>query len=292
MATAVPKLPLRATSGKRVLRFGLVSVGVSMGPALDESARVSGKYVDPDLLSPVKQQYVNEAGDVVKPIRAYPYGNEFIVLEDEEVPKMQGADVIELVANLAASEVPSEWVEKTFLAWPQDQTQDNGYGLVSHYLRSNGRVFIGTTIANGTTKVFAIRWSDAYGCLVTQLLAFHAQVRWANVETICKHVAALPPPDEKIAAMAEQVFDGLGDDFAWDEVRDEYGEALTKAIEEKALSGAVTVPEHDPPTIASPDLLAALTASIDEMKASGREPEAIVIENGHYLVEDKPTAAA
>lgn len=262
-------VPLRATSGKRTLKFGLVSVGISMGPALDDTARVSGKYVDPDALTPVKQQYVNEDGDVVKPIKAYPYGEQFIVLEEGEVPEADSSDVVELVANLTADEVPAEWVEKTYLTWPTDVTHDQGYALVSHYLRSNGRVFIGTTVSNGTTKAFALRWSEVYGCVVAQVLAYHAQVRWTNVELVCKGVASIPAPDAAMMTMAEQIFDGIADDFAWDEVEDEYGNALTKVIAEKALSGKVTAAASAAPTIASPDLMAALQASL-----AARDPNA------------------
>jgi hypothetical protein len=59
--------------------------------------------------------------------------------------------VVDLVANLAAAEVPAEWIEKTYLAWPTDTTHDAAYAFVANYLRSNRRVLIGTTVANNTT---------------------------------------------------------------------------------------------------------------------------------------------
>jgi DNA end-binding protein Ku len=270
MAKAVtPKsVALRATSGKRTLRFGLVSVGIAMGPALDASTRVSGTLLGPND-ERVKQVYRTEDGTIYERAQlhtAYAYGDGFVTLDESECPKLEGTDTIELVANLHESEVPSEWVQSTHLAWPEDKTQDEAYLLVCEYLRdragNDGRVFIGRVTERGTTKVFAIRWSDVYGCLVAQTLAYHAQVRWGNVETVSTAVAQMPKPSAELSAMAAQLFDAIPDDFAWSEVKDEYGEAMEAAIAEKGEKGAVTVAEVTPTETPASDLMAALTASL------------------------------
>ncbi len=164
---ATPKIGLRGT--ERSLTFGLVNVTVKTGPALDESARIAGRYADPNGYGAVKQQYVNEAGDVVKPVTVYDHGDTAVPaaglvekLEDEG---------IRLTANVA--EIFPEQVEATALCWPADDTQRDAYNLVCHYLASFGRVFIGTFAERGTTKVAAIRWSETYGSLVFHTLAYH-----------------------------------------------------------------------------------------------------------------------
>ena len=282
---ATPKtIGLRATGGKRTLRFGLVSVGVSMGPALDTSARVPAKYACPTTLGPVTQQYVNTEGHVVKPVRAYPYGDRMVRLEDDECPKLEGTDTVTLTANLFADELPVEWITGTHLCWPTDKTQDDAYMLVSNYLLSNGRVFIGKVIDHGTTKVLAIRFSEVYGCLVAHTLAYRGQVRWDNVEAIREGLATIAAPDPAMASMAATLFDSIGDDFDWSEVRDEYGERLAAAIREKGERGYI---EPTPEAVDTPkapnDLLEALRASLETITDEQRA--AVKVDKGWVEVD-------
>jgi non-homologous end joining protein Ku len=190
-------------------------------------------------------------------------GSSHSTLDEGEVPYAVGSDVIELVANVSGEDVPSEWIDKTYLARPTDATHDAAYILMSHYLRSNGRVFIGKTVTQGTTKVLAVRWSKVYECLVTQTLAYHAQVRWENVDAVRTAVARMPVPAPAMATMAEQVFNGIPNDFDWDEVEDEYGIALEAAIRDKAATGTVTQTTPAPePAMNHDSLMAALEASL------------------------------
>ncbi len=255
---------LRASGGNRTLRVGLVSVGIGMAPALDESSRVAGKLLDPVLLTPLAQQLVNAEGEVVarsNAVKGYAYDDRFIVLDPSEVPTVDGDGTIDLVANIEAADLPSEWIDKTYIAWPSNTTHDTAYALVAGYLRDSGRVLIGTTVANGTTKVLAIRWSVQYGSLVAQLLAYHSQVRWGNVQTCMAGVASIPDPDAAMVTMAAAMLDAIPAEFAWDAVVDEYGEALEAAILEKATNGAVTVAPAVKAESVAVDLMAALKAS-------------------------------
>lgn len=270
---ATPKIGLRS-SQKRTLRFGLVNVGISMAPALDDSARVAAKLLDPTQLTPLSQKYVNGAGDEIAHadrVKGYAYGDGFVVLSEDEVPKASSTDLIELAANVASADIPAEWIDKTYLAWPTDTTQDAGYALVSHYLHAYDRAFVGTTVANGTTKVLVIRWSATYECVVAQLLNYAAQVRTDNLAVLHDGLAAIPAPDESMADMAATVFESLTDTFEWDSVRDEYGEALAAAVIEKGEKGTVTAAAPTATTAAPADLMAALQASIPADKPAKRK---------------------
>lgn len=267
---ATPKIGLRS-SQKRTLRFGLVNVGISMAPALDEDARVSARLLDPDSLTPLSQVYLNGKGEQVAHkdrVKGYAYGDGFVTLSEDEVPKASSTDLIELAANVASADIPAEWIDKTYLAWPTDTTQDAGYALVSHYLHHYDRAFVGTTVANGTTKVLVIRWSHTYECVVAQLLNYAAQVRTDNLAILHAGLAAIPAPDESMADMASTVFESLTDTFDWSTVRDEYGEALAAAVVEKGESGTVTAAPSTATTAAPADLMAALQASVPAAKAA------------------------
>jgi non-homologous end joining protein Ku len=227
---------------KRNLRFGMVNVGVTTEPAIDDSARIKGRFGDPDDYGKVKQQYVNSSGVVVKPVKVYEVGDKAVSLVAHEVAKLDSDQTIDLVANVET--VPNEWILSTAIAKPADKTHEDAFALVAHYLRSNGRVFVGRTVANGTTKVLAIRWSEVYGTLVVQLLAYHAQVRWVKADAVRAAVAAIPEPSEQMSGMAEAIFGAIPDTFDFSTVTDEYGKALEAAViakaEGKSLSAAVT----------------------------------------------------
>ena len=249
------RVPLRATSGTKTLAYGLVQLRVGMMPAQDDGARLRAKLVDPDTHGPVKQQYVNEAGSVVSPAKAYPCGESLVTLDKTVTDglKQLSDGVIQLQANVQS--VPDEWVEQTYLLWPQDDTHEAAYKLLSTYLMESGRVLVGTTIKSGTTKAFAVRWSELYGQMVAQTLTYHARVRWDEVELVRHAVEQMAEPPAEMQVMASQIFETLPDTFDWEGVKDEYGEALEKAV--KAAAG-------DPEVATVSDITAILQQSMRE----------------------------
>jgi len=264
----IPKtIGLRASSN-RTVRLGLIAVGLGTGPALDASARVSGKLHTADGET-VKQVYrVEDTGEIVERadlVTMYEHDGALVTLREDEKPYLEGSDTIDLIANLAADEVPSEWITGTNLAWPRDTANDQGYMLLAATLRETGRVLIGRMVDRGTTKVIAVRWSTVYGSLIVQTLAYSAQVREANVQAIRDGIEKIGEPTDEMVAMAGKLLDAVPDYFDWSEVRDEAGEALAKAIAEKAETGAVAVAA--PPKATAPsgadDLLAQLKASLE-----------------------------
>ncbi len=260
-SAVVPKaVGLRATAGKRQLRFGLVNVGIGLTPVLNPTARVSANYVDPTDHTKAIQQYVNAKGEVIKPIRGYLYGEDYIVLTDSDLPASMDTGMVDLVANVDS--VPSEWIESTYLAFPLDLTQEPTYKMLATYLRNTERVLIGTTVHKNTTKAFAVRWSEMYGSCIAQLLAYESRVRWDNVRIASEGIAGIPEVDTQMQQMADTLLDSLPEAFEWGEVEDTYGVALEQAILDKAAGVApkATAPAKGQD---APDLMAALQASID-----------------------------
>jgi len=267
---AGPKVGLRATSGHRVLAFGLVRVGMGMAPLMETEKRLSGKMLDPVNHLPVKQAWKDSTGEEIDradTVKGYPHGDGFVILADGEVPKATDVDEIALKANVPASEIPSEYVEKSYLLWP-DQGQDEGYAVVLGYMRDNNRAFIGTTTDAGTTKAFAVKYSDVTKTLVAELLNYEQNVRWTSVEQVTEYMESVPEPSDEMMSMASSVFDGLDGDFDWASVTDTYGEALADAVAQKAAGGAVSVQVASAPSAGTPDLMAALKATVDAGKVA------------------------
>lgn len=261
---SVPKVGLRATSGKRTIAFGLVRVGVGMSPLMEAEKRIASNLVHPETHEKVRRVWMVGDEQVDEPVKAYPYGGGYVELADGEVPRPLNSDMIDLEANVRSSAIPAEQVEKSYLIWPQDATHNDGFNVLLAYCRDNDRALVGTTTDNGTTKAFCIRYSDTTGTLVAQLLHYEASVRWANVEAVSDYMGALPEPEAALMDMAAQLFDGLPDEFDWSSVTDEYGEALLAAIAEKASTGTVTVSQPVAGDMTAPGgLLAALKASVE-----------------------------
>jgi non-homologous end joining protein Ku len=185
-----------------------------------------------------------------------------IELDASEVGREVNTDAIDLTANLRSSEVPAEWVDKSYLIWPKDAASADAFALLVAYCRDNDRALVGTTTEKGTTKSYVIRYSDTGGTLVAQLLRYEENVRWAHVEQITAYMAEVGEPDAAASQMAATLFDSLPDSFDWSSVTDTYGEALSAAIAAKASGQA---PAAKPAAQAPPStdtLMEALKASV------------------------------
>ena len=263
---AGPKVGLRATSGKRTLAFGLVRVGVGMAPLMESEKRISAKMLDPVNLAPVKQKWEDVNGNIIERaelVKGYEVaGGGYVVLDDGEVPVPPGTDAIDLIANVDVSEVPSEYVEKSYLIWP-DQGQEDSYAVLTAYMRDKNRAFIGTTTDAGTTKAFAVKYSDVTRTLVAELLSYEANVRWNSVEAVTSFMAEVAEPSDEYVQAAGSIFDGLPNTFDWSSITDTYGEALAEAVATKAATGAVPAAAAPAVAAGTPDLMAALKATVE-----------------------------
>jgi len=260
---------LRATSGTRTLRFGMVAVTIGTSPVADTTARVQGSYRAPDTLEPVQQQYVTGDGKVVKPVTAYTASDgTTVALTDSQKPAKDSEGDVRLVATPDA--IPAELLAGSTLTWPSTTADDPAYVLLAAWLKSTGRTLVGEYIDRGTTKVMALRWSDLFECIVASTVVYHERVRWSNVETIREGLERIDAPEPAMLDMVTHLFDSLPGEFDLAAVTDTYATALQEAID-LAAAGTPAQP-HDYPGVkrADPaDLMAALQASIDA-KASER----------------------
>ena len=257
---------LRATGGHRTLRFGLLSVDVGLVPLLEGKKRISGKLTAPNGSS-VSQRYIDAEGTLYERSELhteYPVNGGMVELTDGELDalKQSGDDSVELVSRVAASEVPAEYIEKTALVFPTDTASGERYKLLADLLRTKGWALIGKAVDHGTTKAFAIIWSDTTETLVAHTLNYDANVRWGNVETVRQTLDQLPEPSDEMMGLAETMFQALPEGYDFGSLEDEYGIALEQAIQDKA-KGIEPKPASDKPVPAAGDLLEALKASVE-----------------------------
>lgn len=249
------------SSGKGLtVSFALVNVGVKYAPLVQDS-RTKGHYVDPGSGGPVKQQYVNEAGEVVKPISAYDHASGPIVLDAEEKAALESErdKRLNLQAFVELDSIDPLYFERTYLVWPE-KGNESGYDLLCEVLaESDNKGLVGTTVLTKATVTVLLRYGQ--GCLLMQVLSYDANVNWGNHRLVTQAAGERPRPAPELVEMAMGVFSNLPTEFDLSGVTDEFDERLRAAIEAKAEGKPIAAAPEAEPT-SNLDLMEALKASV------------------------------
>ena len=262
-------LPTPRASGTLTISFGLVNVGVKYSPLVETSSgRLSGKFVDPETHTPVKQVYVNEAtGEVVQKVTGYPHGDGFIVLEagDAQGLKAERDGRLELRAMIDPDSVDPILFEKSHVVWP-DRGHEAGYDVICTVLQETGKYLVGTTVFD-STRVIVLRF--AHGCLLAQVCRYDALIRWGSKNAVSIALAERPDPPQPLIDVALQVFSTLPGEFDFTAVEDDYDARLRAAVD--AAAGGKPVPKApEAKELPIADLMEALKATV----AANAEPKA------------------
>ena len=255
-------------SGSLTISYGLVNVGVKYGPLIETSSgRLSGKFVDPETLTPVKQVYVNETtGEVVQKVTGYPHGDSFVVLTDGDAQglKAERDGRLELQALIPPESVDPILFDKTHVLWPE-KGHEAGYDVLCAVLRTQGGYLVGTTVFD-STRVIVLRF--AFGCLLAHVCRYDTLIRWANKNEVSSSVAMRDEPDEALVDMAMQVFSSLPGEFDFAAVTDDYDARLRAAV--NAAAQGKPIPKAAEVTdLPVADLMEALKATV----AAAAEPQ-------------------
>lgn len=258
------------SSGKGLtVSFGLVNVGVKFAPLVQDK-RTKGHYVDPVSGGPVKQQYVNEAGEVVKPISAYDHASGPISLNTEEKAALESErdKRLNLQAFVELDSVDPLYFTNTYLVWPE-KGNEAGYDLLCEALAESGKALVGTSVLTKATATVLLRYGQ--GCLLMHVCTYDANVNWGNHRLVTQARSERPEPASELIEMARSLFATLDDEFDFASVTDEFDERLVAAIEAKSEGKPIaSAPEAEPMVVA--DLMDALKASV--AAAGDKKPKA------------------
>lgn len=283
MAAPRKLVPLRASGGHRTLAFGLIRIPVGTMPARESVKRRSATLLHDG--HRVQQVYRDvETGELIESRteleKGFEHNGGYVQLHDSELPDKDGDGVLELVAAIPASSVDPDRVDKTNLCWPEDTAAAEAYNLVAAYVAPEVRDMPGddntALIAKGrdkgTDKVFVIRWSERFNCLVIDECGYEQYDRLAEAEVIHEGIASLPAPDDKALALAGSLFDSLPTEFDFAEVEDTYAAELDHRVVAKA--GGQTIEAAPAVQKAAPtDLMEALRASVEAQGAEKATPK-------------------
>lgn len=259
---------------KGTLAFGLVSVPVKLYTAVsDRSVRFHQLHVA-DHSRVVQKRYCAAEDkeisyeEIVKGFEIAP--GRHVVIEPEELAVLEPAfsSTIEIEQFVLMEEIDPIFFDRSYYLVP-GRGGAKPYRLLLRAMRDTGKVAIGRVVLRSRQQLVAIRPRE--DALVMTTMNFGDEiVPTAELDELHEERVQLNDSEVEIA---ERLVDSITRPFDVGDYHDTYREALLALIERKA-SGEQAMPEppaHEP-QLQAPDLMSALEASIEQVRASrGRD---------------------
>ncbi len=259
------------TIWKGSLSFGLVNVPVGLYPATAEKT-VRFHQFEAGTADRIRYKKVNErtgaevaGADIVR--GADVGGGDYVLLSDEELAAAEPvrSRLIDLTDFVALDDIDPVYFRAAYYLAPEGEAAEKAYALLRSVMDTLGKVAIGSLVMRNKEYPVAIRPGE--GVLVLQTLYFADEIRRPDEElpTIPKAVELA----DKEQAMAELLVQSM--ESQWDPTR--YADthrAKVEAIIEEKRQGHAIVTEAQPEPAPVVDLMAALSASIDEARTKGK----------------------
>ena len=246
------------------ISFGLVNVPVKLYSATSPKsvrfhqlssktgARIKQKRVDPSTGDEVAFE------DIVKGYELTP--DRYVLIEPEELealdPKATKTIDIEEFVDLA--EIDPIYYDHSYYLAPATGGA-KAYRLLLEAMREANKVAIGKVVIRSKQQLCALRPAGEVMALSTMLFG--------------DEVLSPDRLADRELTMAQQLIDSLSAEFDPTRFKDEYRERVLDLIERKAAGEEIAVPPEAEDTTPAPDLMAALEASLAEVR-SGNSDEA------------------
>jgi DNA end-binding protein Ku len=255
------------------ISFGLVNVPVKLYSATSPKtvrfhqlssktgARIRQKRVDPSTGDEVAFE------DIVKGYELTP--ERYVLIEPEELealdPKATKTIDIEEFVDLADID-PIYYDHSYYLAPATGGAK--AYRLLLEAMRESGKVAIGKIVIRSKQQLCALRPAAQVMALSTMLFGDEvlAPDRLDELDAIAEAEAS-----ERELTMAQQLISSLSADFDPGRFKDEYRERVLELIERKAAGEEIAVQPEAEEAAPAPDLMAALEASLAEVRAGSSD---------------------
>ncbi len=252
------------------ISFGLVTVPVKLYSAVDRKSvrfhqlsaktgvRVAQKRVDPSSGEEVPYE------DIVKGYELAP--ERYVVIEPGELEALEPkkTKTIEIEEFVELSEIDPVYYDHPYYLAPGPGGA-KPYRLLLEAMREAGKVAIARVVIRSKEQLVAVRpIGDALG-MATMLFADEVlpPERLDEIAEV-KEVKTT----KRELDVAKQLIDSLAGDFEPDHYRDTYREQVLALIERKAPGKEIAVqPEPEEAAAPAPDLMSALKASLDAVRA-------------------------
>jgi DNA end-binding protein Ku len=258
--------------------FGLVQIPVSLYAA-EERDELDLKLLDRRDFSPIGYERINKKTgkpvaweDIVKG-----YENddgEYVVLTDAdfEAANVEATHRVDILDFVDFSAIDPRYIDRPYFLVPQKAGR-KAYAVLRETLRRTGKAGVGKVVIRTRQHLAAVVAAD--NALLLILLRFSDELRSASDLDLPERNLQKLGITSKELGMAEQLVEGMVEDFKPDKYEDEYKRDLMKLIHKKARAGEVNrIPEgaeaksRRAPTAKVIDLAALLASSLKKGRAS------------------------
>jgi DNA end-binding protein Ku len=252
------------------ISFGMVSVPVKLYSALDRKSvrfhqlsgksgvRVAQKRIDPQSGEEVAY------GDLVKGYEIAP--DRYVVIEPGELESLQPAKTktIEIEDFVELSQIDPVFYDHPYYLVPAAGGA-KPYRLLLEAMRETGKVAIARVVIRSKEALVAIRpMGDVLGMAT---MIFADEILPADRIDEVANASEIKTTKRELD-IAKQLVDSLAGDFQPDKYSDTYRQAVLELIERKAEGKQIAVqPEPQEASAPAPDLMSALKASLDAVRA-------------------------
>jgi DNA end-binding protein Ku len=264
--------------------FGLVQIPVSLYAA-EERDELDLKMLDRRDFSPIGYERINKKTgkpvaweDIVKGYEKD--DGEYVVLTDAdfEQANVEATHRIDILDFVDFSAIDPRYIDRPYYLAPQKAGR-KAYAVLRETLRRTGKAGVGKVVIRSRQHLAAVVAAD--NALLLILLRFSDELRNASDLDLPErnlHKLGITP---KELGMAEQLVEGMVEEFKPEKYEDEYRRDLLKLINKKARAGEINrIPEvaeaksHRPHTAKIIDLAGLLASSLKEGRGSANRNHA------------------
>jgi DNA end-binding protein Ku len=253
------------------ISFGLVTVPVKMYSAVSRKSvrfhqlnketgvRIQQKRVDPTTGDEVRYE------DIVKGYELTP--DQYVIIEPGELDALDPKKTksIEIEDFVALDEIDPIYFDHPYYLAP-GPGGSKPYRLLLEAMRETGRVAIANVVIRSKQQLVAVR-PMGENVLAMSTMVYPDEVVDASSIDELGAVEDVEVNDRELA-IAKQLVDSLAGTFDADKYRDTYREEVLALVERKAEGKEIAVqPAADEDDAEVPDLMSALKASLDAVKA-------------------------
>jgi DNA end-binding protein Ku len=278
------------------ISFGLVNVPVKLYSATSPKtvrfhqlsgktgARIKQKRVDPSTGEEVAFE------DIVKGYELSP--ERYVLIEPQELEALdpKATKTIDIEEFVEISDIDPIYYDHSYYLAPATGGA-KAYRLLLEAMRESGKVAIGKIVIRSKQQLCALRPAGQSQVMALSTMLFGDEVLSADRLDELDAIEEAEANDRELS-MAEQLISSLSADFDPGKFKDEYRERVLELIERKAAGEEIAVQPEAEETEPAPDLMAALEASLAEVRSGSSDQPAASKQDGGSRKRAAPKKSA
>ena len=227
----------------------------------ETGSRIRQKRVDPSTGDEVAFE------DIVKGYELTP--DRYVIIEPEELDALdpKATKTIDIEEFVDLTEIDPIYYDHSYYLAPATGGA-KAYRLLLEAMKEAGKVAIGKIVIRSKQQLCALRPAGQVMALSTML--FGDEVLPADRLDELDAIDDAEASDRELT-MAQQLISSLSADFDPSKFKDEYRERVLELIERKAAGEEIAVQPEAEETAPAPDLMAALEASLAEVRSGSSD---------------------